>query len=308
MEIITETLPRLRVGAGTVYENLAVYPLIGEADRDVDYLTLDEALARKVARVTEVSESGSVPELYFENGWSGPILLVDGEELVGAKQNRILNLSLLIGADRKVKITVSCVERNRWSYRSREFGSAGRNLFAKARAAKAADVSESLSRTGERRSDQGRIWADIDAKMSMLECESATRAMADVYEQRKSKLASYGKAFKAAKGQLGAVFAIDGRVVGVELHDSDKTFKKFLRKVVGSYALDAIETAGFPVIPATPEDVRAFLARVQETATQEFPSTDLGLDVRFSGKEVAGGALVHEARVVHLSAFASGGR
>jgi hypothetical protein len=308
MEIVADTLSRLRVEAGAVHENLAVFPLFADAPREPDYLTLEEALAREVARVTEVSEGGSVPELFFDNRSSDPILLVDGEELVGAKQNRILNLSLLIGGNRKVKIPVSCVERGRWGYRSREFGSAGRNLFAKARAAKAADVSESLSRVGERRSDQGRLWADIDAKMAALECESPTAAMADVYEQRSSTLDGYSKAFKAAKGQLGAVFAIDGRVVGMELHDSDKTFEKFLRKLVGSYALDAVETAGASEAAATLGDVKAFLARVQAAAAKEFPSTDLGLDVRFIGKDVSGGALVHEGKVVHLSAFAGVGR
>ncbi len=55
-----------------------------------EYLTLDEALAAKTATVTEVSESGSVPELYFQNEGDLPVLLLDGEELVGAKQNRVL--------------------------------------------------------------------------------------------------------------------------------------------------------------------------------------------------------------------------
>jgi len=305
MEIVADTLSRLRVEAGTVHKNLAVFPLIAEAQHEPDYLTLDEALARKVARVTEVSESGSVPELFFDNGSSDPILLVDGEELVGAKQNRILNLSLLIGGNRKVKIPVSCVEQGRWSYRSREFGSAGRNLFAKARAAKAADVTVSMLRSGERRSDQGRVWEQVTAKMTALACESPTAAMADVYEQRQSKLDSYAGAFKPVSGQVGAIFAIDGRITGIELFDSEKTFAKFLQKLVGSYALDAIESTGRARAKATLDDARAFVDRVKAAATASYPSTDLGEDIRFD-QAVAGGALVHEGRVVHLSALASG--
>ncbi len=305
MEIITDTLSRLHVEADKTHRNLAVFPLIAEAEHDPDYLTLDEALAREAARVTEVSESGSVPELFFDNGSSEPVLLVDGEELVGAKQNRILNISLLIGGNRKVKIPVSCVEQGRWSYHSREFGSAGRGLFAKARAAKAADVSVAMLRTGERRSDQGRVWDHIAAKMSALACESPTAAMADVYEQRQSKLDGYAKAFKPHKGQVGAVFAIDGRIAGLELFDSDKTFAKFLQKLVGSYALDAIESTGRARAKATLADARAFIDRVKATATASYPSTDLGEDIRFD-QAIAGGALVHQGRVVHLSALANG--
>lgn len=304
MEIIADTLARLRVEAGTVHKNLALFPLIADPRHEPDYLTLDEALARKVARVTEVSESGSVPELFFDNGSSESILLVDGEELVGAKQNRILNLSLLIGRNRKVKIPVSCVEQGRWSYRSREFGSAGRGLFAKARAAKAADVSVSMLRTGERRSDQSRVWEHIAAKMSALACESDTAAMADVYEQRKSKLDGYAGAFKPVSGQVGAVFAIDGRIAGLELFDSDRTFAKFLQKLVGSYALDAIESARPVRAKATLANARDFVDRVKAAATASYPSTDLGEDIRFN-QAVAGGALVHEGRVVHLSALAN---
>jgi hypothetical protein len=305
MEIVADTLSRLRVEAGAVHENLAVFPLFADSPREPDYLTLDEALARQVARVTEVSEGGSVPELFFDNGSPDPILLVDGEELVGAKQNRILNLSLLIGGNRKVKIPVSCVERGRWSYRSPQFESAGRNLFAKARAASASSVSAAMLRTGERRSDQGRVWADIDAKMAALACESPTAAMSDVYEQRRSKLEGYAAAIKPASGQVGAVFAVDGRVIGLELFDSDRTFAKFMQKLVGSYALDALESPGRARAKATFADARAFIERVKAAATASYPSTDLGEDVRFD-RAVAGGALVHDGRVVHLSALANG--
>ncbi|NUQ65067.1 MAG: hypothetical protein HUU20_21595 [Pirellulales bacterium] len=39
------------------------------------------------------------------------MLFLDGEELAGAKQNRILNASLLVGAKSNIKIPVSCAPR-----------------------------------------------------------------------------------------------------------------------------------------------------------------------------------------------------
>jgi hypothetical protein len=45
-----------------------------------------------------VSEGGSVPHLLFINDAMRPVLLLDGEELVGAKQNRVLNLTVLAAA------------------------------------------------------------------------------------------------------------------------------------------------------------------------------------------------------------------
>jgi hypothetical protein len=95
-----------------VHGALAVIPLLAPSLDDPDWLTLGEAGAR--ARVTEVSEAGSVPFLQVANGADRPRLLLDGEELVGAKQNRILNTTVLVAAHTEVTIPVSCVEQGRW--------------------------------------------------------------------------------------------------------------------------------------------------------------------------------------------------
>jgi hypothetical protein len=49
--------------------------------------------------------------------------VVDGEELVGAQQNRIVNATFLIAGLTEVTIPVGCVEQGRWSYRSQDFAS-----------------------------------------------------------------------------------------------------------------------------------------------------------------------------------------
>ena len=73
------------------------------------------SLERVIVTVEEVSESGSVPNLLVENKGDIRILFIEGEELVGAKQNRVLNTSVLIAAKSRVKIPVSCVEAGRWA-------------------------------------------------------------------------------------------------------------------------------------------------------------------------------------------------
>ena len=75
-----------------------MFPLLLPEDDAPGYLTLDEALAAGHASVTEVSEAGSVPELLVKNLAPSPVLILDGEELVGAKQNRIVNLTILVAA------------------------------------------------------------------------------------------------------------------------------------------------------------------------------------------------------------------
>jgi hypothetical protein len=54
-----------------------------------DWLTLGEA--GDGVTITEVDEAGDVPTLRITNEAGRPVLLLDGEELIGAKRNRILN-------------------------------------------------------------------------------------------------------------------------------------------------------------------------------------------------------------------------
>ena len=302
MPIITDTFSNVRLGNPTGFRNLAIYPLFTPDGLAPDYLTLDEALEQGLARVTEVSESGSVPELAFENLAVCRVLLVDGEELVGARQSRVLNLSILVAAKSKVVIPVSCVEQGRWRYVAPTFASAKRNLYAKARAQKMAQVTQSIRTTGTRRSDQGRIWDSIADKAERMASYSDTGAVADIYEQQQAKLRDYAGAFAPRDYQVGAVFAINGRVAGADLFDAPATFRKLFARLVESYAMDAIE-ADENREEIAAQQVKQFLAEMAAAATERFAAAGEGEDLRLSGNDLAGGALVADGRVIHLAAF-----
>ena len=270
MQEIQASLSALKLGAPQVFRNLALYPLVSGTDARAGYVLLEEALERRLARVTEVSEGGRVPELAFENSSAEKILLVDGDELVGAKQNRILNLSVLVAGGARVVIPVSCVEQGRWSWRSRDFSSGGRTLFASARAKKMARVSASLRDSGSRYADQGEIWADVAEKVRSSGSTSATSSMSDAYAARARAIGEYVAAFFPELRQCGAVLAIDGRVRGLELFDSPSAFARYFAKLVRGYALDAVETANSKVLAPPEEEVRRFLERVGAAAGERF--------------------------------------
>ena len=145
MNVVAKALSGLKAGDSLTHEGLSVHPLIRESLLNKDYLTLDEALAAGLATVREVSESGSVPQLLFKNRGEQAVFLLDGEELTGAKQNRILNITVLARAGKDTVIPVSCVEAGRWSHSRPDFASAPRAQFSASRAKKAARVSENLS-------------------------------------------------------------------------------------------------------------------------------------------------------------------
>ena len=97
------TFPNISVGEPIQHKALTVFPLFGEATSDVDYLLSDEALAGGGVAVKEVDEQGSVPDLVVENTTDDPVLFIDGEELQGAKQNRILNITVMVPAHGNVR-------------------------------------------------------------------------------------------------------------------------------------------------------------------------------------------------------------
>lgn len=308
-QIIDQALG-VKIGAPVTFKNMTVFPLMGGQRTAADYLTLDEALAQKLAAITEVSEGGSVPELKFVNSSDKRVFLLDGEELVGAKQNRVLNLSIMVPVGRTLVVPVSCVERGRWHHRSREFASAPRAQYAEGRAMKMAQVSESMKASGRRTSNQSEVWNHINEKFSKFGSSSDTSAMSDIYEQQCARLEEYVRSFTPAGDQVGAVFAIGGDVVGLELFDSPETLRKLFTKLLRSYGLDALDRVrsdnAEPPASSIPTEATAsaFLRKVTEAKGEEFPAVGEGQDLRLTGPALTGAALAVDGRVVHLSAFA----
>tara|TARA_B100001123_G_C14406971_1_gene669177 strand:+ start:61 stop:405 length:345 start_codon:yes stop_codon:yes gene_type:complete len=94
MNIISETLQTTRLGQPQVRERLTLVPIVNVIDSEPEYITLETAFKNKVARFREKS-SATVPEILFQNSGETSVLLLDGEELIGAKQNRVLNMTIL---------------------------------------------------------------------------------------------------------------------------------------------------------------------------------------------------------------------
>jgi hypothetical protein len=292
----------LEVGTPVDAGNLAMFPLLASKEVEAGYATLDEALAAGFVKVTEVSESGAVPELTIVNDGAMPVLLLDGEELVGAKQNRIVNLTILVPPRTRLPLPVSCVEAGRWAHRSRSFAAAGRTHYAAGRASKVAQVSLCMAVSGERRADQGAIWHDIDEKAARMAAPSDTRAAAAMYEKSRAQLDEFQRSLQALPRQVGAVFAINGAIAGLEVFDSTATWRKSMRKIVESYGLDALDRVAEKPSRARRDPAR-FLASVARAEAKAFPAIGLGEDVRLQAAHIAGAALTLDERVVHALAF-----
>jgi hypothetical protein len=179
------------------------------------------------------------------------------------------------------------------------------------RAAKARQVNLSLRQSGDFRSDQGAIWNEISAKASRRKAESDSMAMAAIYKKDQSNIHDYLQNFAMVDSQIGAIFLINGKVVGMDCFGKPETFEKTFKKIVESYALDAIDWYDSKIESKTSKiKVSNFLKSANEAPVETHPSIGLGTDCRLDSNKCTGFALSHEDQVLHLSVFAreSGGK
>jgi len=304
MHTLQEELSSIVAGEPRSFGNLAVVPLFRPKSNLVcmDYLLLEDGIAHGKVRITELPSQASIPELRLENQEDLPILILDGEELVGAKQNRVLNLTILAPAKQSIVIPVSCVEAGRWKMSTEELQQADHIMYSHGRAERAVHVTESLRSRGTRVSDQGAVWRGIAVKASRLSAFSPTGAMSAIYERHASLLESYVRSFDCQDGQCGAVFAISGQIVGLEIFDYPEVLRRFFKKLIRSYALDALD-ASETAKAMNPEGVSAFTQKVARVPCLVEPALGHGKDVRFNGPGISGAALWAFQRYIHMCAF-----
>lgn len=302
--IISKFLEQTKIGKKQTHKNLSIFPVLSTYALNFDYLILDEALSGASIEVTEVDNAGAVPELKVINKSPMMVLILDGEELVGAKQNRIVNTTILIQGNSTTVIPVSCVEQGRWTYESQRFRSQKRIMSYHLRALKAEQVHRSIKASDSFRSDQGAIWNEIATKASRMEAESPTMAMSRIYEKERMSLSDYVRHFRMEEMQVGAVFSIDGEVVGLDSFGKPETLEKVFKKLIQSYALDAIDWHRQSTLRREREsDVTKFLQAAGAARVEGRLSVGLGTDLRLVSNEIAGFALAHEEQILHLSVF-----
>src|SRR6266436_7495342 len=159
MWTLHEEFSRIEIGQSARLRNLTLFPLVRKRIpvQHPDYLLLDDGIAQGKVRVTELNAGGSVPELRLENSADLPVLLVDGEELVGAKQNRVLNLTILAPAKHTTIIPVSCVEAGRWGMECSDLQVADHVMYSLGRGERVTQVTAAMRSSGSRKSDQGAV-------------------------------------------------------------------------------------------------------------------------------------------------------
>lgn len=285
------------------FKNMGVIPLMSDLNHDPEYLTLKEALDKQVLIISEVSHEGSVPELKVANKAEIAVLLLDGEELSGAKQNRVLNSTILLKEKSETIIPVSCTEQRRWEYTSRDLSDSGTVMIPKLRVMKARSVSDTLADSQQFRSDQGTVWTGIEEMSEEAEAPSQTGAMRDVFQAKKSDLDAYLEAVNCVPHQRGLFALIDEEIVGFDFVSLESAFSKLHQKLVKSYAMEALLRKKPNTKEPKIKKAKEFMKEAMKCDDKKYRSVGKGWDHRFEGKEIVGSALKLRNKVIHMAFF-----
>ena len=288
----------LQIGDPIEHRGIVIAPIFPRRTPLAEYATLEDALPLGL-RIDEVSEAGVVPELAVTNPTDANVLLYDGEELRGAKQNRILNVTVLVAARSTTPIPVSCVEEGRWSRRSASFTSASHTAHPELRRRKAQMLAAEPLAHGVAQSE---VWDEVRAKSARMGVHSATGAQADVFSSRETGVRELEQAFPLQPGQCGAVLAL-GEDLCLDYVSRPEAFARLYSKLRAGYLLDALERLDRK--PADEGGLTSFVESIGAATRARRRSAGLGDDIRLRGEHVVGSGLELDGELLQLCAFTS---
>ncbi len=284
---ICDLVSRIRVGGPVSVKNLTIFPLrLSPPWGHFDCKTLDESLSRGYIEILE-QERPNVREVMVRNNSRHYVFLMAGEALGGGKQNRLVSEDVLLRPHgRVIRVPVYCIEKGRWSSGKPRLGSGG--FLAPARVRKLA----------REKASQRAVWDSVSGLLRETGSRSENEDLAAAYENREvaEKMAGYRREIHITlRDTVGCVAVLNGRIVASDIFTSAELFGKLRRKLLDSYALDAIAKEHRPgrwPSPPSEGEIRRFLERVFRASFRERDARDAGRIVEIAGGGIDGQALI----------------
>jgi hypothetical protein len=207
-------LQKLSLGEAQELEPYTIYPLCVEDVEAADpgLLLTHQAIEAQILEILEKGE-GEVQELEALNRGNQPVVVLEGDTLVGCKQNRVVARSVILGKGQKTPIPVGCMEQGRWAWKSGHFGSGSMRVTPSVRRASIREVRDSKKgRTQSARLDQRRLWQDVACCLEVQEVSSGTSDFHAVIEERGEESRRRSRTLKKQAGQVGVLVMASGLV------------------------------------------------------------------------------------------------
>jgi len=263
------------------------------------YVLLHEAIAAGSAQVSEQG-GGNVNVLTVTNKGGEPVLVLEGELVVGAKQNRTITETLLVAPGTAIPVQVGCVERGRWDQARTPFSSGRQTMEPSTRRATVKEMALHGA------VDQARLWADVHGRSQDFAAQSPTGDYHSVVEKQLESSSRLFGQVPDSPARVGMMVLLDGRFVGMDVVSHPLTWSALAGRLLPSYfvGLDVMrrhpEMLG-DTARARPEE---WLGHVTLGQVRTAPTAGLGERVLVATGGINGAGLWHVDHPAHLALFA----
>ncbi|MGB9668165.1 MAG: ARPP-1 family domain-containing protein [Thermosulfidibacteraceae bacterium] len=223
-------LGKFEMGNPVLLGNLLIVPLCGESTK-LEILDLEYGISCGVT----IEEKGTVETVIVNNPLENHIFIMDGEELIGAWQDRISRYSVIVDKGRKSEIEVLCIERGRWERESvKKVFKSGFTAYPRLREL------VTFHENGKSPSLQEKVWASIDVKLKTLSVSSATSSLHHSFDSVKGYMDIY-LSWEPEEDVVGVMAFSNRGLLCMDIFSDSGLFRRLSKKLVAGYALDAIE-------------------------------------------------------------------
>ncbi len=287
-------------------KTLSIVQFCSEQVDSFEYVSVGYAINNKMIEIKEISDSGSVNNIFVLNKSDKFVFFMDGDVLIGAKQNRVLNTSILIEPQTKTNIPVSCVEAGRWRYRSSIFRDSDFVAPTNLRASKAKDVNKSLKMEKGFYADQSKVWSIVLYSASSSDVYSETSDLSDVFEKKKDYFEEFLKGFKVNNQANGLAIFLRKKLLSIDLFNRRDIYAEYFPKIIKGTAAEAYNLKE-DKNNITDKEVNYklidFFDKYDAVDKEIHKSIGVGNEKRFDNNYITGFELEFMGNTIHLAAI-----
>lgn len=284
-------MKNLKLTEPVFLRNLMLYPVKNDGNNgNAKIDTIDNLIATGKASFCELT-TPDVNKIVFDNKGDSPVLMIDGEEITGSMQNRIIAQSFIAEPHSRSQIPVICAEEKRWE----EIGGFRTGYCSYPR------IRSILASSDSKKTDtQHQVWKEIDRKLTITRTKSKTSSMHEIFDNLNDEIERYVEGFEGLNHNTVGFLGVAGStILGCDIFASSEIYHKFEKKLLRSYALDAIE---FQQVRGGCPDVKNFFDKLIKTITENGFEQKSG-NRRIKGRKLVGQMVFYKNAPVQISAF-----
>ena len=298
-----------KISGPYTHSNLAVYLVHAREHTTTNtYVTLDEAMERRIVIVYETSD---VNTLLIANISKDEVYVQSGDIVKGGKQDRVIKEDMILQSmSGKVPIQVFCVEHGRWTQR----GSEAAGQFTSSKQSIAGNKMKLAVRA---EADQRSVWDKVAEAQQRLArnlsapVQSAQSASSFQLTLESEKVRASAQAYESALSPIidrypdavGYVVAVNGKVMSADVYSSHALFSKLWPKLLASAAVEAIgaDKAAFAAPPPSQAEIKSVVTGPKDAKPEAVRKVNARTEVQ---KKESPGAVMFETRDATLAGTA----